>query len=1290
MNLFTTKRQSGFMYIAVLSVITVLMILVYALDYQSRSSKAVSRMAESRLYTDIAVSEQVGKTLTSIDLQYRSDVEWLDADLPIEMDPEQHTHETKWDDVRQINDWEADKFPTIGSFPAQGETAKSLGKEIKSPGSEDDAVAYPGQTRGLLEPESNDVGFKAPSSRYRLSLAEAFPFAAYAPKGDVTIEGSGISWTIPTDPQLDEDHRTLDFYSGFPFRVGAKGEIEVEDIPYGEAYSVTKMPQIKGGGIAYRGYLPYHSEQNGYAAKLQERLVGASSSFGFGGGVALSLDGNSYDKTDVVFGTLSVENIIKALFGTEEFNNFLTYEASTRWWFFLIPGFKSRGPALDINLHAPLKPDFGSNKSGEIEDTYGDDQNIAMTEDLQEATDALAEIELKLGQALLSPKLSNDLSGTQPLSVTEANKEKSPDFGKFTEIINDRNSAESKLEEAEEERDKITGKDEDKAADKRHKEKAKKLEGEAAGLVKKHGFGSVDQIDDWMKRNRKGSYEIENDKGVKETKTFNDDYEDLLEDWEDAQKDFAEAKNDAQGLDDGSPAVDEYDPGPDRDRQKELIRSKNLSKDGWVDSAGGTNLWTMVAKIAVVLANLVKDVGTAFYNHVFVEVKIFGITIPLPNPVKLVTFFFCDGEYKDQDIQGAPYKFEKGGAFDLLDLLLTTLKRALVQEVTLVYLGKDGGIGPSVPTRIGHVSADMQKGNPEGELGNFSIHNSFTVPAGRTFKLRKKGSGNTEMKGMTVAADLWLQRGSTMVIDGDLTMVNPSGGGFSVNDFKTAHKPQGKIVMEPGATLVVNGNFTAAGDPVMGSILMTRRPGRVEPITSGIICNGAVVIPHGIRSGLNLVHLAELIDGDVGNVMQNFFDDVVHNVAKVLGPFHNRKPHFARQVATFTFYFPVIVPNPANSMLVKNLNVKLFRLLSPFFAGSLNMTLGENFVTCSDWWMFGEDRVPAVPKVVPGAVVATLKEAEVQAVGMFDSSKSALTKMADENFFAGKAKSIVEGELGSMFSKVEKLANNMDDFIEDVAEDTMTTYFTVENITVKVAEFLGKAALSALDPSGVALIAFEEIQKVIMPELEGGDNFVEVIMTEAKDELKNTYGFPTDPKDYLSGVVEEVIDPFKKMAEDLKNGASKRALRVAATLMVAETPGVLIYGDSITVEGLYAAGLFVAKNDIDMQCAYTIGSMVSVEGNISAREVLYVPEFTRAAIYQPPATLTTPAGDGALKLPGYWANAMGFSFDGSSDVGEALDYGSGPDNDKDWNGIWHEVPDPNFNTAFKVSGGWGR
>lgn len=1256
------NRPVGFIYIAVLATVMVLVVLVYALDYQSRSSQAVSRMAEARLYSDIAASEHVGETLTSASLQSRSGVDWLSADIPISMDSEQNTNEKSWDDVEAIESWTPGAFPTLGSFPEEGQTAETLGQTIASPATEDDgAIAFPGQTRGFLEPEANDVGFRAPKSRYRLSLVEAFPFAAYAPEGKVTITGTGVSWANPTEAELDKDNRTMDFYSGFPFRVGAKSDILVDELPYGEAYTLEGPSQIKGGGIAFQGYLPYTGENDGYAAKLKEQLTES---------IISALSTNSYDKTDVVFGTLNVTNIVEAIFtGESSFNNFLTYEQSTRWWYFLIPGFKSRGPALDITLHAPIKPDGGVNDPVNDDPVEGD-PDMEMTPELQEATDKLQEIEAKLEAALLSPKLGGDPTGTQPLSKGEGDK-KAGDFERFTNIINSFNEAKDLEKRAKDERKKKTGRKEDKAADARHEAKAKDYEKQARDEIKQHKFDSLDEIKDWMGRTRSYTREAI---GFLPSVPVRQTYKTLLKDWEDAQEDLARAKDKVQGIDDSEEDEDGYDPGPNREREKELSKKPNpkLDRTGWK----GTNLWTMVVKIAKVIANLVKDIGTAFYNHVFVIVKIFGVKIPIPNPVKIVTFFFADGEFKDQTVQGQNFSFKPAnGTPDLADLVLKTLQSALVQEVTMVYLGKDGGVGPSIPIRIGSGSAqNHQVGEPEIEIGTFSIHNTFTVPAGRTFKLREKDG----MSGMTIAADLWLQRGSTMVIDGDLTMVNP------VEDNTKPHHPKGKIVMEPGSTLVVDGDLTAAGDVFMGSILVTRRAGRVEPITSAIICTGDVDLPHGIRNGFNLMHLAELVDNDAATHLQNLFDDVVPNVSKVLGPFHSRKPHFARNGATFTFYFPVIVPNPISSMLTKNLNVKIFAALSPLFSGSLNMTLGENFPTATDWWMFGEDRIPALPKVLPGPIEAAFGEATEQGEFIFGSGKAALENMVDEDFFVGRARTIVEDEMGTMLGKIDNLANNIDDFVENVAEETLVEFFTPENITTQLIKILGGAAAAALDPTGLAAEALDKILNEFIPEqFREGDTFLSLMIEKTKDEL-TVYGIPVDGADYLKSMADDVLEPFTSMAETLRGQATVAASRVAMTVMAAETPGILCYGDTITVDGLYAAGLFVANSDIEMNCAYTIGSMVSVEGDITAKEVLYVPEFTRAAIYQPPQVVTTPSKSGVAALPEYWTDSLGLDF-GDGSFGAALNYGNGTGD-----GRWHQVPGFDNNTAFRVSGGWGQ
>ena len=1212
------RRIRGFGYIAVISIILILMVLVVALDYQGRSSRALFRMDEARLYRDLAARDYVGKKLTT-----RTGSRWPRADLPISVTADEKTNLVDFDQEKTLESWEDQTgFPSVGSYPEVGQKSQSLGQTIASPGIQSgENVAYPGQTVGLLKPKSNNATFAVSPSRYRMSLVKGFPFAVYAPQGNVTILGRATAWPNPTDPELDETHQTLDFASGFPFRVGAKGQISVADLPYGEAHSKDEMPRVKGGGIAYRGYLPYQATgpAKGYAQELWESIQAVSD--------RLSL--TAYNKSSVIFGTLSAGNVLDALFGSAKFDNFLTYEQSTRFWFFLIPGFKSRGPAIDITLHAPLRPDGAEN-------TAASSGSNGLSPEALEAQAHLEEVTELFGQMLLQPADPNDPPGTQPL-IKKIDGKETPDFDRYSEIMQARQTAndlqtQADTKRAEKSDQKTTAENDAIEA------AAQELENQASKARAEVGFADDAAFDRWLQVER-----LEQP-GKLNYAAMNSMLKVALDDLNEKKK--------GSGLgtiQKGS----QYDPGPNRTEQAELKKRGDMTAKG----RKGTNLWLVCERLIVTIANLVKDIAGAFYDYVFVEVDFGFFKIPLPNPVKLVKFFFVDGDFgPSNDIP------------DLLDIVLNALKNAVVQEVTLVYLGKDDEVGSAVPIRIDADGVDSynQSGDPGTEAG-FSIHNTFTVPAGRTFKI------DALSHGMTIEADLWLQRGSVMVVNGDLTLKNPARG---------LTKARGKLVMEPGSTLVVKGNFTAAGDPLMGSVLLARMPGRVEPITSSILCSGAVLLPHGMRSGLNLVQLLRLVSPDLAGPAQDLLDDVMPNVAKILGPFHARMPFLAEQGATFTFYFPVIVPNPIHSMLPgnANINVKIFRVLSPMLTGSLNMTLGENFFTGCDWWMLGEDRVPVLPKLLPGAARAARSVAVKEAKSLAGSVAGELAKLSDANFFLSRGKDIVVGEFKMMLDHSENLAGNIDDVIANVAGKTLTETFTVENVSKKVVEIFANAAKSAAnpDPTGLSNRFIDDLFAKNAP-----DSLLETLKENLQTELSQ-YGFPINARDYLGAKLGEMLAPLVAMSDSLKAEASQGGKRVAGTLLLAETPGLLVSASRIQVDGLYASGLFVARGDITMNCAYVVGSMISMEGNISAHNVLYTPEFTHAEIFTPPVTVETPSESGLQALPEYWADALGLNF-GSEKVGKALNYGNGTGP-----GSWTEIPSSGSDPSFEAAGGWVR
>ena len=97
---------------------------------------------------------------------------------------------------------------------------------------------------------------------------------------------------------------------------------------------------------------------------------------------------------------------------------------------------------------------------------------------------------------------------------------------------------------------------------------------------------------------------------------------------------------------------------------------------------------------------------------------------------------------------------------------------------------------------------------------------------------------------MTVQGDLWLQRGTAMVIDGDLRVESP--GVPSISD---SSLPSGRVFFEEGSTLIVTGNFDCEGSSQFGSIMVGGEPNEIHPISSALMVEGDINIPHGIYAG---------------------------------------------------------------------------------------------------------------------------------------------------------------------------------------------------------------------------------------------------------------------------------------------------------------------------------------------------------------------------------------------------------------------------------------------------------
>jgi hypothetical protein len=236
---------------------------------------------------------------------------------------------------------------------------------------------------------------------------------------------------------------------------------------------------------------------------------------------------------------------------------------------------------------------------------------------------------------------------------------------------------------------------------------------------------------------------------------------------------------------------------------------------------------------------------------------------------------------------------------------------------------------------------------------------TFNVPQGRAVALNVP---NVNIKG-----DLWLMRGSTLIIGGNLTLEDPES-----QNTPDIRKPRGRIFLEEGCNLVVKGDLTCAGTPYLGSILVGAPVGQIHPTMTSILVDGDITIPYGVWPAFSLGDL-DLAGIPELKTFRDILASVVPNLAKVAGPFHRRKPYFSSYATRFMIAAvlippipaPIIVPIPFPVPAPNNVNVKIFRALSTIFAVQMNLAWGENFVTHCDWWLLGQGTVPMFPKVNP-------------------------------------------------------------------------------------------------------------------------------------------------------------------------------------------------------------------------------------------------------------------------------------------------------------------------------------
>lgn len=476
---------------------------------------------------------------------------------------------------------------------------------------------------------------------------------------------------------------------------------------------------------------------------------------------------------------------------------------------------------------------------------------------------------------------------------------------------------------------------------------------------------------------------------------------------------------------------------------------------------------------------------------------------------------------------------------DLISLKFSKIGEDLGDQMTVVFFGQ----------------GDKEQGFEFDSA--FVSRATWNVPPGKTFYYQ----GNLEIQG-----DLWLGRGSTFVVTGNLTLKpgdTPSGGGAA---------PQGTLHLEEGSSLVVEGAFTAEGESGRGSVLVASPLGSTNSISSAILVNGDVSLPQGVVPGVVLDRLNKVSGGrvtkDSSRVSSELFapllSKIAPNLAKVEGPFHSRWPYIAKYATTVEwvgleeFGVPMIMPEAWG-----NFHVLVFNGLTYLYAPTLNFEMGENFLTHSDWWgETGEGRPPLLTKP------------EAFALAQADPDFSL-------DLDSGDVKNSVQDRSGRIGSEaVDRFANEL---------------------VIQLSALWAAAIPGEVLP----FVSVGEILNKIIKDI--GDKYYN--LEKRKKALESDVPSGTEELTQTMGDVWRAVSDAQASATNDSNTLAQ------------ECSGALVYsGGELNVGGSnspLSAGLFVAKGDVRLDSDLTVGSAISLGGSVNGKALLFYPPFTHASLYLP-------------------------------------------------------------------------
>jgi hypothetical protein len=1140
-------REPGYILIAVLAVIAVLVTVVAVLQYQGMARRRNAVLMEAQYLARRAFDSTESVLVANLEADVPSGMQEI-----ILLENETISFKAGGDPVGSL-----DSNSVYIDTEVYYRGADSFGAHIfKNPskrdiGTTDEVVVEPsmhGRDRKTIpfgfrvegQPTSWNPTFDLfRRNRFQTVYQSGFPYAAFAPGANARVEIEKVrTWAMPTMEEYDpEEVNPLDLDSGISPFVGAGGDVVVHDFEYGQAYSKTGTIEVgRGEAIGFSGYLPFESwGKSSYFSHLTASMEK----------VAKELDSVSTDKTAAIFGKLDLAETVNWIVKGKTPSNFLTYQAASAWWFFLMPSIKTAGPTVEISLHLPLPADTGI-----VADAAGSAPAIVQISTLTTEN-----------QKLQNELLPNDV----PEDESDWNETTSGLIPELSWKAKEYETLNSELEKLEQEYQELVAGGADGG---QLDTKQKQIDAQRDKVEEKQE--EAEELDQKVQRKQD---QIEENETVIDT--LREQLEDTASDW---------IEGDPKGPTQVMETIMAKIPAGGNAGSGELTSTKptNASKQDrpkddktkWLSSKGMLyhSYAAIIERLGAQIVHIIKDAITSFpMRKIKINIGIKKIKFKIPDLSKLDTWI------KDVGLS-----------------IAEGLQNLVVYEVPLVYLD----------------ALPLEKITGK----NFKIYDTFQVPMGRTFKL----DGD-----MTIYGDLWLQKGSSMTLTGDLVMKQPNLDDAMVLNFHSMMIPQGRIYMEEGTSLVVEGDLLGAGDKFMGSVVACGPMGKNRGITAVILCDGRVELPFGTASGIGFVELVEWIGTDnQTRDMRRLFEDWIPNLSKFpmfLGPFWPRLPYFGRYPVFLKVIPPSPYPIPTFELKDDNMNIGIFRILTYTLTAQLNLVLGENFSTNNAWWAWSGEQVAVFPK---HAGPSFKPEVQKRLNEFLDSFQWAGDDFADtlEPLIEESIKQVRDiPALGKSLALCAAAGMNPDPTGQSnqLVEDMLHEFSGVNSIKVKAEKVMDELDMPISVPGGIDI------------DIWGG----------LKDELRN------------------IQDAVNALSPSTGIPASDSQLRESANVLLLESPGVFVYGkDSLNIGaegGARAVGCFVSDGDINIDVPYTIGSILSGEGNITAKQLYYTPHYSRASVYIPKKLRKGGGGIGAND--DLWDNAANLKYGSKLDTETGMD-----------------------------------